>query len=115
MLFVWKFWQVPTTFCTRFLPNNAYKRLFGISFILFRSRVINKNAKNKCIETMPFFIFANNSRSKQNEKNPEHCFADIVKKETCVKFYQKILNFVVVGSLSKFLIFQKKNLVSRKQ
>ena len=33
----------------------------------------------------------NNSRSKQNKKNPEHPFVDIVKYETRVKFQQKNL------------------------
>ena len=32
-------------FCTRFLLNNVYKRVFSI-FISSRSWVINKNAKN---------------------------------------------------------------------
>ena len=49
-----KRWRAPTTtkfnifllkFSTRFLPNNVYKRVFGMFFILFRSRVINK----KCV------------------------------------------------------------------
>ena len=40
---------------------------------------INKNVKNECLETRSFLIFANNSRSKQNEKNPEHPFVDIGK------------------------------------
>ena len=48
-----------------------------------------------------FFLFClelelliNNSRSKQNKKNPEHHFADIGKSETCTKFQQKILIFM---------------------
>ena len=51
--------------------------MFGIFFILFRSWVINKNAKNECVETRSFFNFASNWRSKQNKKNPEHAFVDI--------------------------------------
>ena len=34
--------------------------------------------------------FINNSRSKQNIKNPKHSFVDIGKTETCAKFQQKI-------------------------
>ena len=32
-------------------------------------------------------IFANNSRCKQNKKNPGHTFLDIVKPEMCAKFH----------------------------
>ena len=34
-------------------------------------------------------IFANNSRSKQNKKNPTHFFVDIGKEEKRAKFQQK--------------------------
>ena len=42
------------------------------------------------------FSFANNSRSKQNLKNPEYPLADIRKWETCVKFQRKNFNSMVV-------------------
>ena len=45
-----------------------------------------------------FLIFANNSRSKENKKNPEHPFVDIGKLETYAKFQQKKLNSMVVGA-----------------
>ena len=45
-----------------------------------------------------FLIFANNSRSKQNKKNPEHPFVDIGEKEKCATSQQKILNSMVVGA-----------------
>ena len=38
---------------------------------------MNKNVKNECVETRSFSFFANNSRSKQNLKNPAHPFVDI--------------------------------------
>ena len=66
--------------------------MFGIFFILIRSSIVNKNVKNECVETRSFLIFANNSRSKQNKKNPAHPFVDIGKIETYAKFQQKILN-----------------------
>ena len=56
-------------FCTQFLLNNVYKRMFGIFLVMFRSSVINKSIKNECVETRSFFIFANRSRSKQNKKS----------------------------------------------
>ena len=46
-------------------------------FFLFRSWVINKNVKKQVCRNQAFLIFANNSRSKQNKKNPAHPFVDI--------------------------------------
>ena len=46
--------------------------------------------------TFIFYIFINNSRSKQNKKNPEHTFVDIGTQEMCAKFQQNILNSIVV-------------------
>ena len=53
-------------------------------------------------------ILLNNSRSKQNKKNPEHSFVDIGKYETCAKFQQKILNSVVAGARQSFQFFRQK-------
>ena len=39
-----------------------------------------------------------NSRSKQNKKDPTHPFVDIHKTETYAKFQQKILNSTLVGA-----------------
>ena len=58
----------------------------GFFFILLRFWVINISLKSECVETRPFLIFANNSWSKQNKKNPTHPFVDIGKEETCAKF-----------------------------
>ena len=55
-----------------------------------------------------FLIFANNSRSKQNKKNPAHSFVDIGKWETCAKFQQKILNSMVAGARQNFQFFKQK-------
>ena len=41
---------------------------------------------------------ANNSRSKQNEKNLKDPFEQIDKYETCAKFQQDLLNSMVVGA-----------------
>ena len=46
--------------------------------------------------------FINNSRSKQDKRNPTHPFVDIRKTETCAKFQQKILNSTVVGARQSF-------------
>ena len=53
-----------------------YKKVFKIFFILFKSWVIYKNKKWPGFYTLIFYIFINNSRSKQN---PEQLFVDIVK------------------------------------
>ena len=47
--------------------------------------------------TLVFHIFINNSRSKQNKRNLEHPFVDIIR-EMCEKFQQKILKSVVFGA-----------------
>ena len=90
--------------CTRFLLTNMYKKVFKIFFILFKSWVIYKNKKWPGFYTLIFYIFINNSRSKQN---PEQLFVDIVKEEAGAKFHQKILNFVVVGALQSFQFFRQ--------
>ena len=36
-----------------------------------------------------FYIFIDNSTSKQNKKNPEHPFVDVVKYEMCVQNLSK--------------------------
>ena len=43
--------------------------VFGI-FILFRPWVIDNNVKNMCVENRSL-IFANNSKFKQNKKDPD--------------------------------------------
>ena len=53
-----------------------------------------------------FLIFTNNSRSKQNLKNPAHPFVDIGKQKTCAKFRQKLLKSMVVGARQSFQIFR---------
>ena len=35
-----------------------------------------KSVKSECVETTSFLIFANDSKSKQNKKNPTHPFED---------------------------------------
>ena len=54
-----------------------------------------------------FFIFANNSRSKQTKKNPEHHFVDIVNEETCAKFQQNMFNSMVVRAHQSFQFFRQ--------
>ena len=76
--------------------------MFWIFLILFRSCVIDKPGFRDCIETRSFLILTTNSSSKQNKKNPEHPFVDIVKYERCVKFEQKLLIPIVVGARQSF-------------
>ena len=60
--------------------------------------------------TLVFYIFINNSRSKQNLKNPEHTLVDIIKQKSCAKFQQKNIKLCGSWSLSKFfeLVFSVK-------
>ena len=59
-------------------------------------------SKKAWFYTLTEIRFTNNSRSKQNNKNPEHPFAGIGKTETCAKFQSQ--------SLSKFSVFQGNSL-----
>ena len=63
--------------------------------------------KNEFAETRSFSIFANNSRSTQNNINPTDSFVDIGKKETCAKFQPKILNCRVLGARQNSQIFRQ--------
>ena len=53
--------------------------------------------------------FINNSRFKQNKKNPKHPFGDIGKYETCANFRKtlKILNSVIVRAHENFQFFRQ--------
>ena len=72
----WNLWQAPSTiefniFCWNFACIPTYQSLQkGIRdiFILFWSWVICKNKKWTGFYTLIFYIFINNSRSKQNKK-----------------------------------------------
>ena len=48
------------------------------------------------------------NKTNKQKKNPKHPFVDIGKKETCAKFQQKILNFMVVGARQSFQFFWEK-------
>ena len=74
-------------------------------FYFFRTWVISQNQKRPCFCTLTETRSINNSRSKQNKRNPEQPFVDIGKTEKHTRFHQ---------SLSKSLIFQTNNLVSWK-
>ena len=59
---------------TRFLLTDVYKSVCGIySWILSYLQKLKRSG----FYTPVFYIFINNWRSKQNEKNPEHPFLDI--------------------------------------
>ena len=54
-------------------------KVCGIFLILLRSSVICEKLKRPGFYTLVYYIFVNNSRSTQNEKNPAHSFVDIIK------------------------------------
>ena len=66
----------------------------GIKFYL-DLELITKIKKTWFLKTR-FLHFIDKSRSKQNKKNPEHPFADIIKQKICAKFQQK--NIKLYGS-----------------
>ena len=58
------------------MSTNGCSGLFLFSLDL---ELFEKNLKSPGFYKLVFYIFVNNSRSKQNKKNPEHPFVDIVK------------------------------------
>ena len=76
------------------------KKCLGI-FYFAQILSLLSNGFSECEETRQF-IFANNSGSKQNKKNPEHSFVGNIKQETCAKFQKKILKSTVVGARQGF-------------
>ena len=110
-----KLWRAPTiidlnNFCLNFahvpyLPMST-KGCVGF-FILFRTWVICQNQKILGFYILTETSFINNSRSKQNKKNPIHSFVDIGKTKTCAKFQQKLLKLTVVGARQSFQFFRQ--------
>ena len=70
---------------TRFLLTNVYKSVFGI-FLFYLDLELFAKIKKELVSTHLFFTLINNSRSKQNRKNPTHPFVDITNYKTCAKF-----------------------------
>ena len=65
------------------LPENL-KTLTGsnypaVQYFLLKPWVICKNKKRPGFYTLVFYTFINNSRSKENKKNPTHPSVDITK------------------------------------
>ena len=94
-------WYFLLKFCTRFLLTNIYKRVFR-TFLFCLDLELLKTWSLRVCRNHVFFILTNNSRSKQNEKNPKHPFVDLRKFETCAKFQQKLLNSLLVGTRQSF-------------
>ena len=64
---------------TRFLLTNVCKRVCGIFFLFCLDREpFSKKLKRPSFYIL-FYIFINNSRSRQNKKNPKHAFVGIIK------------------------------------
>ena len=65
---------------TRFLLTNVYKRVCGIFLFRLDLELFAKNyLQRPGFYTLAFYTFINNSRSKQNKKNPTHPLVDITK------------------------------------
>ena len=67
-----------------------------------------EKVKKDLVSCTFFYAFINNSRSKQNKKNPTHPFVDITKSKTCAKCQQKKLNSMVVGARQSFQFSRQK-------
>ena len=86
---------------TRYLLTNVFKRVFGMFLFCLDLELIG-NIKNTQFLRTHFYIFNDNSRSKQNKKILEHPFVKISKQETCARFQGKVLNFIPVGACQNF-------------
>ena len=102
---------ITTVFCWNFahvsylaISTKGCSRFFWFCLDL---ELLAKIKKTWCLYTLVFYIFINDSRSKQNLKNPEHPFVEIIKWKTYTIFHQKILNFVVVGASQSFPFFRE--------
>ena len=105
-LFVWKIENfVKLKFCARFLLNHVRKRVFRISFILVGSSVINKKCKKRVCRNQVFFVFANNSRSKQNNKIILNIVLQTFISKKHLRSSGKNIDFYCSWSLSEFSIF----------
>ena len=96
--------------CTHFLLTNVYKRVCRIFCFCFFVQILSylQKLNGPGFYTLVFYIFIYNSRSRQNLKNFEHTFVDIIKQKKCVKFQQKLLNSMVVGVRQSFQFFRQK-------
>ena len=70
---------------THFLLTNVYQRVCLI-FSFYLDLELFAKIKKELVSTHLFFTLINNSRSKQNRKNPTHPFVDITNYKTCAKF-----------------------------
>ena len=85
---IWKLWWAPTTlqfniFCWNFLHVSylpmSTKGCVGFFLFCLDLELFAKIKKKPGFYTLLFYTFTNNSRSKQNFKNPIHSFVDITK------------------------------------
>ena len=80
--------------------------MFGIFFILFKSRVIDKPCFCECVQTRSFLFWQITQNSKQNKKKSQIGICS-EKKETCTKFQRKSLKSTVVGARQSFKFFSQ--------
>ena len=77
-------------------------------FLFYLDLELFAKIKNTWFLHTCFIHFYYNSRFKQNKENREYDFVDIIKKKTCAKFQQRILNSMVVGARQRFHFFTQK-------
>ena len=73
-------------------------------FLFYLDLELFAKIKKDLVSTHSFFTLINNSRSKQNKRNPAHPFADIKVENVC-KIPAKNIKLYGSSSSSKFLIF----------
>ena len=71
---------------TLILLTIVHRREYGIFLFYLDLELFSKIKKIPGFYPLVFCTFVNNSRSKQNKKNPTQSFIDITKYKTCAKF-----------------------------
>ena len=124
-IFVWKFEnfeELQLSYSSIFFAETSHmfstyhcqKKGFLVFFILFRSWVICKIIKRPGFYKLFFYIFIDNSRSKQNKKKFHTLFCRHYQVEIACKLSVKNIKIYGSWSSSKFSTFQTKCLVSSK-
>ena len=81
-------------------------KVYAGFFLFCLDRGLFAKIKKTLLLHTRFFKFLLIIQDLKKLKNPEHSFVDIIKSEICAKFYQKILNCMVVRARQSFQFFR---------
>ena len=76
---IWKLWRALTTLQFTHISYLPASTKGCVEFLFCLDLELFANIKKDLVSTHSFYTLINNSRSKQNQKNPAHLFGDITK------------------------------------